>query len=169
MRSLAGISIVLCNGATNAGCRQNKKEVQGIQEVCSSGHRAALEDRLQIVDERGRGTPRCRECGHVDHLLWPSDEGGKKVFEEASRRTLQGEVCLLLNTEAQKKRSQKGEGMPNFIVAAAAWLVKPPPLRSAHAKQPGWLGRHSSRPLRAASAPKEPYVDLSPLDLTRRH
>jgi hypothetical protein len=59
--------------------------------------------------------------------------------------------------------------MPNSIVAAAAWLVKPTPLRSARAKKPGWLGRHSSRSLRVASAPNELYVDLSPLDLTRRH
>jgi hypothetical protein len=62
-----------------------------MQEVCFCGHRAALEDRPPIVDERGRGALRCRECGHVDHLLWLSDEVRNKVFEEASRRLYPGE------------------------------------------------------------------------------
>ncbi len=65
MRSVGGISIVPCNGATNKGCRQNNKEVQGMREVCYCGHRADLEDRLPIVDGRDQGALRCRECGHV--------------------------------------------------------------------------------------------------------
>jgi hypothetical protein len=58
--------------------------------------------------------------------------------------------------------------MPKFIFAAAVWLFKPAP-RRADAGNTGWLGRHSSRPSGRASASHEPYVDLSPLDLTRRH
>jgi hypothetical protein len=70
----------------------------------------------------------------------------------------------------------------NFIITSAGWLFKPtrrtrvvelatPPSsgsRSADAN-PVWLSRHSSRPLRGTRKPHEPYVDLSPLDLSRRH
>jgi hypothetical protein len=59
--------------------------------------------------------------------------------------------------------------MPKFIFTAAVWLFKPPPRRADVGTTAGWLGRHSSRPPRGAWAPYEPYVDLSPLDLTRRH
>lgn len=58
--------------------------------------------------------------------------------------------------------------MPKFILAAAVWLFEPVP-RRADVGSAGWLGRHKSRPLRRASANREPHVDLSPLDLTRRH
>ena len=58
--------------------------------------------------------------------------------------------------------------MPKFIFAAAVWLFKPAP-RRADVGNAGWLGRHNSRPSGRASTPGEPYVDLSPLDLTRRH
>jgi hypothetical protein len=71
----------------------------------------------------------------------------------------------------------------NFIIATAGWLIKP--TRRAHTLElaspsrssssggaadanPGWLGRHSSRPLHGTK-PYEPYVDLSPLELSRRH
>ena len=54
------------------------------------------------------------------------------------------------------------------ILTMAAWILKPAPARSADADA-GWLGRHNSRPLRTARRAHEPYVDLSPLDLTRRH
>jgi hypothetical protein len=69
----------------------------------------------------------------------------------------------------------------NFIIATAEWFIKPirrahtvdlaPPPRassSADDAPPGWLSRHSSRSLHG-SKPYEPYVDLSPLELTRRH
>jgi hypothetical protein len=74
----------------------------------------------------------------------------------------------------------------NFIVATAGWLIKKPtrrahtlelapPSRSSSSSSggaadapPGWLGRHSSRSLHGTK-PYEPYVDLSPLDLSRRH
>ena len=59
--------------------------------------------------------------------------------------------------------------MPQFIVAVAAWLFKPSFHRSAEVTKAGWLSRHSSRPLRAAPRAHEPYVDLAPLDITRRH
>ncbi len=74
--------------------------------------------------------------------------------------------------------------MANFIISTAGWLIKPtrrahtlelaPPSRSssssggAAAANPGWLGRHSSRSLHGTK-PYEPYVDLSPLELSRRH
>jgi hypothetical protein len=61
--------------------------------------------------------------------------------------------------------------MPKFIFAAAVWLFKPAPPRAEvrSVRNAGWLGRHSSRSSGRASAPHEPYVDLGPLDLTRRH
>jgi hypothetical protein len=58
--------------------------------------------------------------------------------------------------------------MPKFIVAVTVWLVKRSAPRTGGEADAGWLGRHSSRSLRASRA-HEPYVDLSPLDLTRRH
>ena len=72
--------------------------------------------------------------------------------------------------------------MANFIITSAGWIFKPirharvvelatPPSsgsRRADAN-PGWLSRHSSRPLHRTRKPHEPYVDLSPLDLSRRH
>jgi hypothetical protein len=71
----------------------------------------------------------------------------------------------------------------NFIVASAGRLIKltlrapavelaPPPRRRRRSSGAdtnlGWLSRHSSRSLHG-SKPYEPYVDLSPLELTRRH
>jgi hypothetical protein len=68
----------------------------------------------------------------------------------------------------------------NIIVSSAGRLIKPirraPALKLAPSPgggsdadaAPGWLGRHSSRPLHG-SKPHEAYVDLGPLDLTRRH
>jgi hypothetical protein len=69
----------------------------------------------------------------------------------------------------------------NFIVTTAGWLFKPSlrarvvelaspgsSSRSADAN-PDWLSRHSSRALHGTRKPDEPYVDLSPLDLSRRH
>ena len=71
--------------------------------------------------------------------------------------------------------------MSNFIAASAGRLIKvtrrapalelpPPPRRKSSGADTnlGWLSRHSSSSLRR-SKPYEPYVDLSPLDLTRRH
>ena len=68
--------------------------------------------------------------------------------------------------------------MANLLVATAGRLVEPtrvnavnlvasPRSTSADAN-PGWLGRHSSRPSHGTGL-REPYVDLGPLDLTRRH
>jgi hypothetical protein len=70
----------------------------------------------------------------------------------------------------------------NFIVASAGRLIKltrgapaleltaPPRKRSSSGADTnlGWLSRHSSRSLHG-SKPYEPYVDLSPLELSRRH
>jgi hypothetical protein len=58
--------------------------------------------------------------------------------------------------------------MPNFIVAVAVWHFEPTRPHTAEVK-PGWLARHNNRSSRPAARPNEPYVDLSPLDLTRRH
>ena len=71
--------------------------------------------------------------------------------------------------------------MSNFILTTAGWLFKPS--RRARVVQlatpgsnsrsddanSGWLSRHSSRPLHGTRKPHEPYVDLSSLDLSRRH
>ncbi len=71
--------------------------------------------------------------------------------------------------------------MSNFILTTAGWLFKPSrrarvvelatPARSSRSADanPGWLSRHSSRPLHGTKKPHEPYVDLSALDLSRRH
>jgi hypothetical protein len=69
----------------------------------------------------------------------------------------------------------------NVIVASAGRLIKvirrapaveltpSPPRRSSGAdRNLGWLSRHSSRSLHGTK-PYEPYVDLSALDLSRRH
>ncbi len=81
---------------------------------------------------------------------------------------------------AEKKSfAGKEREMANFILATAGWLIKPtqaravelaPPRSSSSSADanPGWLSRHSSRPLHG-SEPHELYVDLGPLDLTRRH
>jgi hypothetical protein len=66
-----------------------------MQEVCYCGIRGDLEDRLPIVDERGQGALRCRECGHVDHLLWLSQDGRRSVFEEARRRDRDEQLSLV--------------------------------------------------------------------------
>ena len=70
--------------------------------------------------------------------------------------------------------------MANVIVATVGWLIEPtrratgvepalPPPRSSDADaKPGWLSRHSSRSLHGTK-PREPYVDLSPLNLSKRH
>jgi len=57
--------------------------------------------------------------------------------------------------------------MPKLIFAAAAWLLRPPPPRTSVGLA-GTRGRDATRRLRAYGG-HEPYVDLGPLDLTRRH
>ena len=68
--------------------------------------------------------------------------------------------------------------MANLVVATVGWLTKltptptielTPPRSNSPVMNPGWLSRHSSRPLKRGFKAHEPYVDLSPLDLTRRH
>ena len=70
--------------------------------------------------------------------------------------------------------------MANVIMATVGWLIEPtrratgvepalPPRRSSDADaNPGWLSRQSSRSLHGGK-PYEPYVDLSPLNLSKRH
>jgi hypothetical protein len=68
--------------------------------------------------------------------------------------------------------------MANLLVVTAGRLVKPTrvnavnlvasPRSSSADANPRWLGRHSGRPS-PGTEPREPYVDLGPLDLTRRH
>ncbi len=96
-------------------------------------------------------------------------------------REYDGFVTLVIVVAgAEKNFAGKEREVANFIVSSAGRLIKPirrapalelapPPRRSSGADAaPGWLGRHSSRSLHG-SKPYEPYVDLSPLDLTRRH
>ncbi len=58
--------------------------------------------------------------------------------------------------------------MPQLILAAAAWFLKPPPRRTADAHTQMTRSRNTTRRLRASRA-YEAYYDLSPLDLRRRH
>ena len=71
--------------------------------------------------------------------------------------------------------------MANVVTATVGWLIGPtqrapsrvePALPSPGSSDadanPGWLSRHSSRSLYGAK-PYEPYVDLSPLELSKRH
>lgn len=69
--------------------------------------------------------------------------------------------------DAFSEGKEGAEKMPKFILAVAVWLAGTHRPRSNGAKA-GWLSRHSSRPSRPRG-PGEPYVDLSSLDLTRRH
>ena len=61
--------------------------------------------------------------------------------------------------------------MPKLILAAAAWLHKPgfPSAGDAYAAMhAATRSRNATRRLRASRIHK-PYVDLSPLDLAKRH
>ena len=62
--------------------------------------------------------------------------------------------------------------MPKLILAAVAWLHKPgspsTPDAAHAARHAATRGRDATRRLRASGI-HEPYVDLSPLDLVRRH
>jgi hypothetical protein len=59
----------------------------------------------------------------------------------------------------------------NVIRRAPAVELTPSPRRRSSGADTnlGWLSRHSSRPLHGSRKPHEPQVDLSPLDLSRRH
>ena len=57
--------------------------------------------------------------------------------------------------------------MPNFILAAVVGLLPPRPSR-AEQMHLRTRSRDATRRLRASND-HEPYVDFSPLDLTRRH
>ena len=69
--------------------------------------------------------------------------------------------------------------MANLLVVSAGRLLKPTRVhgvdlvarsRSISADaNPRWLSRHSSHRPSPGIEPHEPYVDLGPLDLTRRH
>ena len=57
--------------------------------------------------------------------------------------------------------------MPKIIFAATVWLFEPRRQRTDDVSA-RTRSRGATRRLRASRA-HEPYVDLSPLDLTRRH
>jgi hypothetical protein len=70
----------------------------------------------------------------------------------------------------------KEREVATFIMATVGRLIKPtptvnltPPRNSSSGGNAGWLSRHSSRPPLHTSKPREPYVDLGPLELSRRH
>jgi hypothetical protein len=85
---------------------------------------------------------------------------------------------------ASETAGGKEREVANYLANTAEWIFKPtrrarrvielatPPSssgsRSADADL-SWLSRHSSRPLHGTRKPHEPYVDLSPLDLSKRH
>jgi hypothetical protein len=84
--------------------------------------------------------------------------------------------------DQRRRRSFAGKEreVANVVTATVGWLIRPtqrtpgvkPALRSPRSSDadanPGWLSRHSSRFLYGAK-PEEPYVDLSPLELSKRH
>jgi hypothetical protein len=99
---------------------------------------------------------------------------------------VRGFVALssLVAVRAEKKNfSGKEREVANFIVASVGRLIKParrapavevappPPRRrsSGSDTNPGWLSRHSSSRSFHQTKPYEPYIDLSPLELSRRH
>ena len=63
--------------------------------------------------------------------------------------------------------SRKELEVPKFIFAATVWLFEPRRQRSDDVSA-RTRSRDATRRLRTSRA-HEPYVDLSPLDLTRRH
>ncbi len=67
--------------------------------------------------------------------------------------------------------SGKEMEVPKLILAAVAWLHKPgpPSAGDAHAAmRAATRSRNATRRLRASGV-HDPYFDLSPLDLARRH
>ena len=61
--------------------------------------------------------------------------------------------------------------MPKLILAAGAWLHKPGPSSAGDthaAMHAATRSRNATRRLRPSGV-HEPYFDLSPLDLARRH
>ena len=70
--------------------------------------------------------------------------------------------------------------MANVVTSTVSWLIRPTqrapgvepalpsPRKSDADANPGWLSRHSSR-YSCGAKPYEPYVDLSPLALSKRH
>ena len=80
-------------------------------------------------------------------------------------------MMLLLNAPEQKREAK----MPKLILATAALLLRRPPPPAAAAHDPSYVAMHArtrtreaTRRLRASTI-HEPYSELSPLELTKRH
>lgn len=61
-------------------------EQEAKREGCSCGRGDEFENREPIMDDDGEWALRCPECGHLDHLLWLSDEARALVLGLARRR-----------------------------------------------------------------------------------
>jgi hypothetical protein len=80
-------------------------------------------------------------------------------------------MMLLLNAPEQEREAK----MPKLILATAALLLRRPSPPAAAAHDPSYEAMHArtrtreaTRRLRASTI-HEPYIDLSPLELTKRH
>ena len=83
-------------------------------------------------------------------------------------------MALLHNAAGEGAYRLLREGaleVPKLILAAVAWLHKPGTVSAADAHDARYAAtrsRDATRRLRASGV-HEPYFDLSPLDLARRH
>lgn len=57
-----------------------------MQESCLCGRTGEVEDREPVLNGSGHRALQCPECGHVDELLWLSEEARLLLWEETIRR-----------------------------------------------------------------------------------
>ena len=67
-------------------CELHKEVEQQMQEACYCGRVGEIEDREPIVDGDGQEALRCPKCGHLEHLLWLSEDARILLMEGAKHR-----------------------------------------------------------------------------------
>ncbi|MEJ7840796.1 MAG: hypothetical protein WKF95_03430 [Rubrobacter sp.] len=65
--------------------RPVEREETPVRESCDCGGEEEFEYREAVLDD-GQWVLRCPECGHLDRLLWLSDEARPLVLAVAQRR-----------------------------------------------------------------------------------